>query len=418
VELIRTAYTSADWPGKAELTPATAVIIVSGAVPLSARLLISNGHNSITGASGATPLPPIALRGAGPNSVGIIEGASNSRILDISNGAHVIMENYLVLRGSATGPSASDLYGNGGAVHIGANSFFTMTGGTISASAPQGFGGAVYAYPNSTFLMKGGTITKNDAKRGAGVCVFNATFTMSGGSIEDNGTTPDTEYAGGLYIITHIDSALQASSSMSGGTITGNKAKEGGGIVIENSVLTIDGGTIAGNQAVVDGGGIQIEWSAKVIINNGVISGNTAGASGGGIMLDRRTSNLTINGGAITGNTAGQMGGGVYVSMVNGGTPSFTMTGGTLAENQAGTSGGGVCIEDGGVFTKQPLTPNASSGVIYGYSADNSSSNFVKSSFGYEEDKGHAVYVENGPKKRETTVGPDQHLDATGGWAE
>jgi hypothetical protein len=105
--------------------------------------------------------------------------------------------------------------------------------------------------------------------------------------------------------------------------------------------------------------------------------------------------------------------------MTGGGAPSFTMTGGTLAENQAGTYGGGVYISDGGVFTKRPLTENASSGVIYGYSAD-PSSNLVKSSLGTEEDHGHAVYVENGPKKRETTIGPDQHLDSgeAGGWAE
>jgi hypothetical protein len=36
---------------------------------------------------------------------------------------------------------------------------------------------------------------------------------------------------------------------------------------------------------------------------------------------------------------------------------------------------------------------------------------------------GHAVYLADGLKKRETTVGPDQHLDSTvtgtaGGWVE
>jgi predicted outer membrane repeat protein len=181
----------------------------------------------------------------------------------------------------------------------------------------------------------------------------------------------------------------------------------------------MNGGTIAGNQAVVDGGGIRLMWTAQAIINDGVISGNTAGTSGGGIYVGRETSGLTVNGGTILGNTAGQAGGGVYVTTVWGGAPSFTMTGGTLEENRAGTYGGGVYIMDGGIFTKQPPTPNTSSGVIYGYDPDNPSSNKVQGGW-TETDHGHAVYVANGPKKRETTVGPDQHLDsaASGGWAE
>jgi hypothetical protein len=101
------------------------------------------------------------------------------------------------------------------------------------------------------------------------------------------------------------------------------------------------------------------------------------------------------------------------------------MTGGIIAENQAGELGGGVYMMDGGVLTKEPLTPGGSSGVIYGYSGDNPGSNQVKSNIGTEDDKGHAVYIASeagSPKKRETTVGPDQSLnstqDGTGGWAE
>jgi hypothetical protein len=81
-----------------------------------------------------------------------------------------------------------------------------------------------------------------------------------------------------------------------------------------------------------------------------------------------------------------------------------------------------VYIEAGGVFTKQPLTPTGSSGVIYGFSADNPSSNKVLGGLGIMENQGHAVYL-SAAKKRELTVGPDQHLDSAetgeaGGWEE
>jgi hypothetical protein len=340
--------------------------------------------------------------------------------MHIANGAKVTMENYLVLQGNPVGLTT----GNGGGVYISADSAFTMTGGTITgvtvtAATGSGYGGGVYAASGSTFLMKGGTITGNQALRGAGVCIHgNALFTMSGGSIEDNGHLVNTLYAGGVYFDSYGIS-VQPSHSMTGGTITGNKADKGGGIGLEGVVFTIDGGTISGNQAVGYAGGMLTAWNSKVIINDGVISGNTAGTWGGGIYVTREGTDVTINGGTILGNTAGQAGGGVFVDKTGGGAPSFTMTGGTLAENRAGTYGGGVYISDGGVFTKQPLTENASSGVIYGYSADNPSSNLAKGTLGIETTHGHAVYVESGPKKRETTVLPDQHLDGEeGGWTE
>jgi hypothetical protein len=417
VEQIRTAYESPAWPGKSTNNPVSAVIIISGYVPLSTQILISNTFKNVPSAPPYTattkPLPPIVLRGAGPDNIGIITGPANGRILEIANGAKVTMENDLVLRGNAVGLTTGD----GGGVNIGTNSTFTMTGGTITASTPNGCGGAVWAEA-ATFLMKGGTITGSQAQRGAGVAIRDGTFTMSGGSIEDNGTSDATVIGGGVSIVGNVP---QTSFTMSGGTITGNKANEAGGVALERdyTLFTMDGGTIAGNQAVLRGGGMVEASNAKAVINDGVISGNTAGHSGGGIYIAQQVSDVTIHGGTILGNTAEQLGGGVCVSTINGGTPGFTMQGGTLAENQAGTYGGGVYIMDGGVFTKQPLTLGGSSGVIYGYSADNPGSNKVLG-LGIEVDHGHAVYIENGPKKRETTVSPDQHLDSadTGGWAE
>jgi hypothetical protein len=326
------------------------------------------------------------------------------------------MENDMVLKGNAVGLAT----GHGGAVRIEADSTFTMTNGTITgASAPNGYGGAVYGAKNSTFIMKGGIITGNQAQYGAGVYIVDGTLTMSGGSIEDNGDG-GALVGGGICITGSTQPAL---FTMSGGTITGNIAGGGGGVALQGNPtfidFTMDGGTIAGNQASGYGGGVRVAFTATFTMNGGVISDNTAGNSGGGVSLIRAGSKFIMNGGTILGNTSLEIGGGVCADTIYGGAPIFTMMGGTIAENRAWDTGGGVYIQNGGVFTKEPPSPDAASGVIYGYDPANSSSNRVQSALGIEDDKGHAVYV-SAAKRREATVLPQQHLDSgsSAGWAE
>jgi hypothetical protein len=167
-----------------------------------------------------------------------------------------------------------------------------------------------------------------------------------------------------------------------------------------------------------------------MIMNGGTIHHNKAATSGGGVLVNAaRNPTFTMNGGTISDNEALE-GGGVSVGGVGGTNgitdiPTFTMNGGTITGNTATDRGGGVYVATYGVFKKGQADPTVASGIIYGYDADNPNSNKVQSgtTFGILEDKGHAVYVEAGPKIRETTVMPDQTLDsafpdADGGWAE
>jgi hypothetical protein len=95
------------------------------------------------------------------------------------------------------------------------------------------------------------------------------------------------------------------------------------------------------------------------------------------------------------------------------------MHGGIISGNTAGITGGGVSI-DAGTFTKTPAMESETSGIIYG---DDGSVNANKANLDevpLTDPMGHAVYVLAGPKTRETTVLPDQHLDSgeAGGWAD
>ena len=124
-----------------------------------------------------------------------------------------------------------------------------------------------------------------------------------------------------------------------------------------------------------------------------------------------------MNGGEISGNTASSSynsnGGGVCNSGI------FTMKGGEISGNiniiSSNNSGGGGVFTTNSSFTK-------SGGIITGYLSDPLNGNVVKDSSGVvQNNRGHAVYVFSGPKRRESTAGPGVNLDSSktgtaGGW--
>ncbi len=110
-----------------------------------------------------------------------------------------------------------------------------------------------------------------------------------------------------------------------GGTITGGYAKYGGGIYInEEASLTIEGGAITGNKAGVDGGGIFVDGYLET--------------KGGTYDPDEKV--LVKPGGSITGNYAGDTGGGIYVSTDG----SFMLQNADISHNAANNNGGGLNI--------------------------------------------------------------------------
>ena len=74
-----------------------------------------------------------------------------------------------------------------------------------------------------------------------------------------------------------------ANSMLVGFTITGGRAKTGGGIACYSSRPTVAHCVIAGNRADLDGGGIECNASGARFVNC-TISGNYAGTSGGGVV--------------------------------------------------------------------------------------------------------------------------------------
>ena len=224
---------------------------------------------------------------------------------------------------------------NGGAIRTGTYGLVNIYGGTITGNHCDTRGGAIYMGKNGKLDIQGGLITANTTVTN-GAAIYTLTETVvSGGEITNNLSGSD---GGALY-------AYGTTLEISGGTFSGNKVTKGAGGAIGISSRTqavISGGTITGNTAA-NGGAIIAQGGADLTIQGGTIAKNNATLSGGAIYVNVPGSTtgdvsvLTIQGGTITENTSIKNGGGMYITEAE-----FIMTGGTISKNQSPTYGGGV----------------------------------------------------------------------------
>ena len=142
----------------------------------------------------------------------------------------------------------------------------------------------------AVFNMYGGAIYNNypwpasgeNAASASGVLIGGGTFNMYGGKITDNKLMEDRGLGGGVFV------ANQGSFLMSGGEISGNHAKEGGGVFVgglyghhdlyacSGGTFTMSGGKITGNSGT--GGGVYVSAGFDVsftVSGSAQITGNT-----------------------------------------------------------------------------------------------------------------------------------------------
>ncbi len=196
------------------------------------------------------------------------------------------------------------------------------TGKITGGGGDEGCG--VYIGAGCTFTMNGGEISGNSAKNGGGVCLDGGTFTMENG------------------------------------TVTGNRAENGGGVYVSSGEFTFRNGEISSNNASQDGGGIFSECGFTLGV--GAVSRNTAVGAGGGIFLSEGTLNVTGRA-SIVGNEA-QTGAGISLS----GAGILSMSGGEITGNSAQESGGGVYVPAGATVR---LGGSAAIGYNYATGASN-----------------------------------------------
>jgi predicted outer membrane repeat protein len=205
--------------------------------------------------------------------------------------------------------------GTGGGVAInGTGAEFVMSGGTIggnsaaSANNAQNAGGGVYAWNSGSFTMNGGYIKYNKSDGDAGgIGIGRLIGTLTPGAITLNGgeITNNTAaiYGGGAYNTGGNNSSLIGNLIIPSGStikISNNSASAGGGIFLDGSTYnstTICGGTITGNTASDYGNGILFgggSTSSKLTICGKPIIGNSD--TDNGIYLNYTDTVLTLNG--------------------------------------------------------------------------------------------------------------------------
>ena len=211
--------------------------------------------------------------------------------------------------------SGNTANGGGGVAIIG--STMVMNGGTISnnstykTSGQGSYGAGVYVadYANAS----GGNILFKPKP---------ASFEMNGGKITGNKAL---DYGGG--ILTFPQQSKKITINIKNGEISENQVTEGSGGAIAAffgvTELNINGGILTKNSAKNYGGGVFLYDATNVTISGGTISENKASQGGGVYLWPTSAANQT--GGSIENNVANAGGG------VCGGT--YTMTGGVIKDN-------------------------------------------------------------------------------------
>ena len=155
----------------------------------------------------------------------------------------------------------------------------------------------------------------------------------SNATINDSSFTNNTTlYGAGGGIFNNYG----ASMTVTGGTLSGNVASDGGGIGNDGTIL-VQGSEITGNTGLYGGGGVYNSDGTVTITQSTLASNSAPGNAGGGLYSSYGT--VTVTDSTFTSNSTGSYGGAAYIS---GGTA--TIGNSTLSNNSATASGGGLFI--------------------------------------------------------------------------
>ena len=302
----------------------------------------------------------------------------------------------LVLDGSTIG-GASAFDGNkskdGGGICLKGSAGMTLQNCIIKNNeVTDGEGGGICfdsgSYGSSEYTITGGEISYNKIKMtdsiltrsGGGLAIANMQIkvvidscTIEGNTIE--GVSGKNPRGAGLWLGNDAQTTIKGASRIKDNKLheTGNPNSfigTGGGIQIDGGTLTVQGSTVISGNGAKDGGGIYAQNNttvdAEITLTNTEINSCVAGENGGGLYIKESKltlKNATIGGGqlytdtqaGVTKGNKAKNGGGIFLT--GSGTDGSTMTGGkvsfNLATDTSAAKGGGIYIEESASFTMQ-----------------------------------------------------------------
>ena len=244
-----------------------ALFTVNGQLTL--ENIIVDGGAVCTGGTAAPPSPAFGATNAGLNAANtlvLVNGGSAKLTL----GAGAVLQNNYSEGGSipdnlgggirATGGAQVVINGAGAAVRY---NFAGWTGGGIAlfdSPAQQG----------TKLTLINGSIDNNKAVWGGGITTEYGSIDMRGGFVTKNYASS----AGGGINFSNCNNGLSA--SISGGSISENRADYGGGIRIEKQwAITMSGSAvISGNTATTNGSGVYMENGTFKMAGGAVVHAN------------------------------------------------------------------------------------------------------------------------------------------------
>lgn len=234
---------------------------------------------------------------------GVITGGKGSGENKLGGGIYVTDDATFNMKG---GTIAGNIANYGGGVRVNTGATFVMEGGSISHNVAVNDAGGLCVYLANKIELKDGNISYNSAANGGAIYFEGEGLNLTGAIEQDNyilngvnifGNTA-TDNGGAIYI--------------DGSTVTMNGGAVGGDGTFKNSVTGESG----------KGGGVYIantlnEYNrdkayAQFTMTGGSIIGNTA-KNGGGVYMNCLKGGFIMSGGTITNNTSSSFGGGVYV---------------------------------------------------------------------------------------------------------
>ncbi len=250
-----------------------------------------------------------------------------------------------------TATNASSSFGAG----IYNSKSLTMTGGSVTYNVSSSKGGGIANIGSSnTFSMTSpANVSYNQStSHGGGIYCSAGTSTMNSGTVKNNKTK--SQFGGGYYLTSSAVLNLKG-----GNVDYNTAGGGGGGIALGNSStattqtkLNMSNGTVSSNSIINTatdgtGGGIHSAANTTISITGGTISSNKAqyGKGHGGALFTSGTA--TLSGGTIASNTAKGKGGAWFC---NKGT--CKVSGATIKKNTASTSAGGIYKETNGTYSR------------------------------------------------------------------
>lgn len=330
--------------------------------------IVGNGHTMTLGQYSS-----ISVQSGAQLNLGAADGSDTLKISGGNKQSNDV-PGLLYIQGACNmypGVTIADRKGNnyfGGGVTVQGGTFH-MYGGTIDSCGITGgsmcYGGGVAVIYGGSFTMDGGKITNCFAtssfkasdygmdsriitSAGGGVYVSGgSSFIMNDGTISNNKAN---EMGGGVAVVASIDEIvnggwgnLQSSAQILGGTISGNEANDGAGVLASAYFYAAAYGLCAPtpNVGAAEKPGLFLE--------NATITNNTANQDegyGGGAASYGNFTSLTIDGCTITGNKAANYGGGFAAESNSGEGAGTTITNTKLCNNAADKAASDVYLND------------------------------------------------------------------------